>query len=237
LDKEGNLQSKRYWDKKWSSIFDGYQKDLRHGHYVAALADGRGRRFLELGAGSFRDTAYLRGLGFEVLGIDFSENSCSLARSAFPHLTDSIICGDAFKTELLEFSVDVSFSKGFLGCFGDAEISSILLEQRRVTSKLIMATVHNSHNKKFLDYFKSRAEADSLYSLRFFAVDEIEHAFRSVGLKPQVFTVGKAYVSGEDVLIAEGAPLSLIRDAIVSQGPVALEISEYLMVVADVEAV
>ena len=128
--------------------------------------------------------------------------------------------------------MDVTFSKGFVGCFENDDIVRILSEQRRISRNYVVATVHNAHNPGFKEYFNKRAELDLLYSLRFFFVEEINELFQSAGLVPEVFSVGKAYQSGGDLLIREGASLVEVAKFIKSSGLQGIKSSEYLMVAA-----
>lgn len=220
------------WDVKWEGIFEKYQSDLRHGYYVGSLIGDSCNSVLEIGAGSFRDIAFLSRHGFEVFGFDYSPVACEKAIARFPELSKNFWCGNAFQIDLESKSVDASFSNGFIGCFDDEKILQLLTEQKRVTKKIMIATVHNAHNLDFQRYFKKRSAEDNLYSIRFFSLDDVERLQRDLQVRFDVYPVGKGYVADEDILIRSDASLVKIRDFILEQGMRKLDSSERLMLVA-----
>jgi SAM-dependent methyltransferase len=55
-----------------------------------------GRRALDFGCGTGRSTRFLRGLGFDVVGVDIAEPMLALARAADPHGDYRLVGGDDF---------------------------------------------------------------------------------------------------------------------------------------------
>lgn len=233
MSKLSELQSIDYWDNKWGSIFDKYQKDLRHGHYVASLLDLKIKSVLEIGAGSFRDISFLGTLGFNIGAFDFSKSSCELAKSLYPQFSDFFWCGDAFNIDLPNEAYDSSFSNGFVGCFENPQIIELVKEQMRVTKNKLIVTLHNGHNQKFVNYFEDKKKTDDLFSVRFFNIDELKEIFDIFNKPYKVYPVGKAYETDEDILIQENKSIEEIRECILAQGFSKLETSEKLMVVMD----
>ncbi len=227
-----DLQDRLSWNSKWIYLFKQYQADLRHGYYIASLLKNQEWTVLEIGAGSFRDIALLGRLGYSIGGLDFSELSCEKVKMEFPEFSERFWCGDAFNTNLNDNEYDVSYSNGFIGCFDDLQIDLLLKEQVRITKKIIISTVHNAHNIRFREYFDNKTAVDSIYSLRFFTINEISNIFKKLDLNFVIYPVGKAYVAGEDLMIKDGASMPEIREYIISQNDHALEASERLMVVA-----
>ena len=229
----GNLHkdsSSGDWDRKWIDIFDHYQNDLRHAHYVRALLDVDETHILEVGAGSFRDMAELRRQGLDCEGMDFSSESVVRARRKFPEFEPFIHEMSAFSMVFADRSFDVSYHNGFWALFSDDQIDALAREQVRITDKRMIATVHNAHNRQFVEYFDRMKADDPLYDIRFFEVDEISSLMRKVCMDVTVVPVGKGKKFHEDLLIKNGTtdPAS-IRACLVDAGHSHLENSERLM--------
>ena len=234
VNKLTELQNESMWNEKWDSIFDQYQADLRHGWYVAAFLNSGIETVLEIGAGSFRDIAFIARLGKKIGAFDFSLKACNLAQQKHPNLAKFFWCDDAFATKLQNKSFDASFSNGFIGCFDDEQIHSLIKEQLRVTKKQMIITLHNGHNQGFKNYFIEKKNADNLYEVRFFTLDEINIILDKFSFCYKIFPVGKAYKELEDTFIKNNASLAEIKECILSQKMQYLESSERLMVVIDI---
>lgn len=220
------------WDGKWEAIFDRYQNDLRHAHYVRAILRRDERSILEIGAGSFRDIALLARKGLKVAGMDFSATAVARARQRFPGLAPSLHEMSAFSMGFADGSFDLSYHNGFWVLFDDARIRELASEQARVTRRRMIATVHNAHNRQFVDYFERMKADDPLYDIRFFERDEISSLMEAVCTDVQVIPVGKQKQRGEDWLIRRNlAWPPLVRRALLRQGPTGLATSERLLCV------
>lgn len=55
------------------------------------------KRILDLGCGSGRHTIYLSSQGFDVWGIDISEEACKITKSQLPSTDTKIVCGSIYK--------------------------------------------------------------------------------------------------------------------------------------------
>jgi len=227
------LQNDSIWDSKWKILFERYQFDLRHGYYIASILNNDIDSILEIGAGSYRDSALLARLGKKIGAFDFSLEACNLAKKKYPTLQQFFWQDNAFNTCLKDSAFDASFSNGFIGLFDDLQIENLIKEQIRITKKLLIITLHNGHNQGFQKYFKQQAESDNLYEIRFFKLEDIKNIFTKFSLNYKIYPVGKAYKDHEDILIQNKASLSEIKDCIFSQGMNFLETSERLMVVCD----
>lgn len=192
------------WDKKWVSIFDHYQQDLRHAHYIRAILKHDEKTVLEMAAGSFRDMAALRRAGVDCSGMDFSPESVQRAIKAFPEFASHIHQMSAFNMRFEDDSFDVTYHNGFWILFNDKQIHALAKEQARVTQKRMIATVHNAHNKGFVAYFDRLKQDDPLYDIRFFDIDEITALMRTVCDDVHVIPVGKGKRRHEDFLIRLG---------------------------------
>ncbi|MXN31915.1 class I SAM-dependent methyltransferase [Delftia sp. CH05] len=229
LDKTSTASA---WDSKWSTIFDHYQKDLRHAHYMRALMHSDERKILEMAAGSFRDMAALRRAGLDCHGMDFSGESIERAKANFPEFKEKIHQMSAFEMPFDNQFFDVSYHNGFWVLFSDENIRKLAQEQARITGKRMFATVHNAHNRQFVDYFDRLKKDDPLYDVRFFHVEDLTALMSEVCDDVQVIPVGKGKRRHEDWLIKMGIthPL-LLRSYLKISGMQYLNSSERLLCV------
>lgn len=220
------------WDRKWADIFDHYQNDLRHAYYIHALLEDHDCHVLEIGAGSFRDMAELRRRGIDCEGMDFSPESVERARRQFPDMANAIHHMSAFDMPFPDKAFDVTYHNGVWVLFSDAQIKELSAEQARVTRHRMIATVHNAHNRQFVEYFECKKAEDSLYDIRFFEMDEIAELMRESCRQVTIMPVGKGKQYHEDLLIKNGVtdPATL-RACLTENGLKHLESSERLMCV------
>lgn len=231
------LNTTNEWNSKWQNIFLEYQKDLRHAYYINAIRKHNEIRLLEIAAGSFRDMAALNNFGVDCNGVDFSKTVVECATERFPWLCDKISVMDAFNLDFNDKEFDLSYHNGLWVCFQDDKaIGKLLSEQIRVTRHRVVATVHNKHNKAFVQYFEKKvADGDNLFDIRFFEYDEIYDIMRSQCRKVHIIPVGKAYRSHEDTLIRYGLGTPfLIRNCFRLSGNRLLEKSERLLCIGDI---
>lgn len=222
------------WDSKWPDIFDHYQNDSRHAHYINAVRQRDEQKILEIAAGSFRDIAWLNDKGLEGYGIDFSSEAVTRARKFYPQQADKFSVQDASQLEFADDFFDLSYHNGFWGLFSDADIKKMAVEQARVTRKRIIVTVHNAHNIGFANYFKSKQETDRLFNIRFFTVDEMHAWLSTVCRSVTIIPVGKGKKTHEDWLIRKGLHHpALIKSMFTFSGMKYLERSERLMCIGE----
>lgn len=223
------------WDRKWKDIFEHYQQDLRHAHYIHAMLDAKEQHVLEIGAGSFRDMAELRRMGVDCEGMDFSQESVRLARQQFPEFSGAIHQMSAFDMQFADKAFDVSYHNGVWVLFDDEQIKSLAVEQARITRYRMIATVHNAHNRQFVEYFDRLKADDSLYDIRFFWVDELSNLMHQVCSEVVIVPVGKGKKYHEDLLINNGIiDPKILRACFEENGLKYLESSERLMCIGTV---
>lgn len=227
------ITSSEEWDNKWIDIFQQYQTDLRHAYYINAIKNNDEDKLLEIAAGSFRDVAKLNKLGVDCTGIDFSKKSVDLAKEKFNDISNKIKYMDAFNLSYNNEEFDLTYHNGFWVLFSNNEIISLAKEQARITKKRIIATVHNAHNKNFVDYFKKLSKKDPLYNIRFFFSDEITELMKPIGKNISIIPVGKGKKFHEDMLINIKADKKTIRNYLYSSKQDLLMESERLMVIID----
>jgi len=157
--------------------------------------------------------ATLRAKGINCKGIDFSKESIALARKHFPDHIDCIHEMSAFDMKFANREFDVSYHNGLWGYFSDDQIDLLAKEQARVTGSRMMATVHNAHNKQFVEYFEKLKPEDPLYDIRFFNLDEITGLMGKYCDEIVVIPVGKGKKRHEDWLIKHGVTNPTIINA------------------------
>ncbi len=123
---------KRHWDRFWATspgMADTYANDGRLVAFLVSSLDLKGKRVLEVGAGTGRDSLALAGSGAEVWTLDYSDESLRLMREVAGD-TIRIVCGDARAIPFADASFDVVFHQGLLEHFRDP--LDVLAENRRV---------------------------------------------------------------------------------------------------------
>ncbi|MCC5902970.1 MAG: class I SAM-dependent methyltransferase [Halomonas sp.] len=231
-----SLDTSVSWDEKWKLVFKNYQNDLRHGYYIKSIFTEKSLSILEIGAGSFRDTAFLNRAGYNCHGIDFSDESVSLAKQEFPDLQDQFHKMNALKLNFPDKSFDISFSNGFIGLFDANTIHALIKEQIRVTKKYIVLTVHNGHNKQFRNYFEKMKEKDPLFNITFFEKQDMKKIFNEHNLRLKVLPVGKQKKHWEDWLIKQNLSIPiLMRACFKLPTSISLNRSERLLCIAKIK--
>jgi SAM-dependent methyltransferase len=129
---------KKHWEEFWSSspgLEDVYANDGRVVAFLASRLDLKGKRVLEVGAGTGRDSVELAARGAEVWTLDYSEESLRILREVSAARVPSqehlgIVSGDARALPFRNDSFDVVFHQGLLEHFRDP--LALLRENHRV---------------------------------------------------------------------------------------------------------
>jgi len=232
---EVGVKTKEEWNQKWETIFDHYQQDLRHAYYIRAILNPNENKIIELAAGSFRDTGALNAMNIDCYGADYSSNAVLLAKKQFPLIADKLSEQDSFNINFSDKLFDLSFHNGFWVLFpDDSNILKLMQEQARITKYRIIATVHNAHNKQFVEYFDKLKQNDPLYKVRFFEMEEITELMKKVAKNVNIIPVGKGKKYYEDDLINIGlGDPEYIRKSFEYHGLKLLETSERLMCIGE----
>lgn len=179
------LDSTAYWNEAWDKYSQLYVNVIpRQAYYLSFLlrdhlrhvvpCESETLKFLELGAGSYRDTAKLNDWGYDCIGLDYSEKAHSIARENYPLHQDKLRCGDALNLDWPDRYFDVSFHNGLFVCFRDDDIlEKMMREQARVTKTAVVCTVHNHDNTTLKNNFRRLAKNETLYDIRFFTPAEM----------------------------------------------------------------
>ncbi len=127
--------TKAHWDSYWQEHTDPaetYDNDDRVIGAILSLGDVRGKRILEVGAGSGRDSIELARRGAKVTVIDYVPSSLTVvgdnAKAAGVHI--DMVCGDGTGMPFPDGTFDVVFHQGLMEHFRDA--NPLLDDNRRV---------------------------------------------------------------------------------------------------------
>ena len=126
---------KKHWDQFWASSSDLeqlYANDNRIIENLEAALDISGKRILEVGAGTGRDSETLSARAGDVWTLDYSEESLRLMADNIQQPV-RIVCGNAFSLPFASGSFDVVFHQGLLEHFKNPQ--DILTENHRVLKK------------------------------------------------------------------------------------------------------
>ncbi len=116
----------RHWQRFWEEaerhgLDEVYDNDGRLVREIVALGDLRGRRILEVGAGTGRDAVALARAGAVVFTIDYVAGSLLLTRRAAAAAAMPLapVCGDGLAMPFADATFDVVFHQGLLEHFRD----------------------------------------------------------------------------------------------------------------------
>ncbi len=137
--KQKNTKHRRdVWESFWTGkkeLDQVYSNADRVIYQIQSLGDLKGKRILEVGAGSGRDGLKLVDHSGCVVLLDYAKNSLELMKYWSAKLKKPVflVQGDAFHLPFCDQSIDVVFHQGLLEHFRDPE--NILKENHRVLRK------------------------------------------------------------------------------------------------------
>jgi ubiquinone/menaquinone biosynthesis C-methylase UbiE len=122
-----------FWEEK-KDASDVYWNNNRVLRNLRHVIDIRGKKILEIGAGTGRDSFPLIENGADVYQLDYAENSLKILRQIAEqrNLHPHIVGGDAFALPFEENTFDVVFHQGLLEHFSRARAEKLLRENIRV---------------------------------------------------------------------------------------------------------
>lgn len=130
--------TKAHWDAYWKENADPhvtYDNDNRVINAILALGEVRGKRILEVGAGSGRDSIELARRGAHVTVIDYVPSSLDVVarNAAAAGVTITMVCADGTRMPFDEGTFDVVFHQGLLEHFRDPV--PLVADNRRVLKR------------------------------------------------------------------------------------------------------
>ncbi|MFA6232946.1 MAG: methyltransferase domain-containing protein [Bacteroidota bacterium] len=183
--------TKQNWDTFWDQKADTkevYANTDRIRRNLARNLDLRGKRILEVGAGTGRDSFYMAQDGAELVLLDYSMNSLKIIRTLLPS-TDHIsaVGGDAFALPFPDGSFDAVFHQGLLEHFRKDDARRLLEENVRVlrTGGLLVVDVPQRwHIYTAIKHTLIALNAWFAGWEREFSVAELRNLLKELGLQP-----------------------------------------------------
>lgn len=182
--------TKNNWDVFWeekSNLGEVYPNTDRIRRHLGALIDLRGKRILEVGAGTGRDSFYMSKDGAELHLLDYSMNSLKLIKKAAPaDFPLNAIGGDAFALPFNDGTFDVVFHQGLLEHFRKEKADALLAENIRVLNKgglLIVDVPQRWHVYTIVKHILIAANAWFAGWEREFSVRELTNLLESKGMR------------------------------------------------------
>ena len=210
-----------FWDEK-QDVQDVYSNADRIVRNLSAVTELRGKRILEIGAGTGRDSFPLVERGAIVYQLDYAENSLRiLKRMAAGAGYDVIILGgDTFRLPFRDDSFDVVFHQGLLEHFRAPQAELLLRENIRVIEPggyLLVDVPQRYHLYTLVKHLLITMNKWFAGWERSFSTPELRSVLRSLGLVP-VYSYGEwmmpsfFYRALREVLKKAGVTIPLYLD-------------------------
>jgi ubiquinone/menaquinone biosynthesis C-methylase UbiE len=131
------ISTKNNWETFWKkkeNFHEYYSNTDRVLRNLTALMDLKGKKVLEIGAGTGRDSLNLVKYGAEVYQLDYAENALRLMKDVADEsgLPVHLIGGNAFRLPFRDQSFDVVFHQGLLEHFREPTATNLLKENARI---------------------------------------------------------------------------------------------------------
>lgn len=152
-------------------------------HLVGKIRDAK--TILDVGCGPGIYCKKLSEIGYDVIGVDYSENTVELAKQKYPELTFKVADGYNLPFENGQF--DIVLSIGALQCILDHE--QFIKELIRVSKKAVIVStlLKKKKSKDPMRTLREQLKADA-FPCREYHVSEILPIFEKAGMKTSVIT-------------------------------------------------
>jgi ubiquinone/menaquinone biosynthesis C-methylase UbiE len=182
----------RTWDSFWRRprpVEEVYGNDGRVARNLSDVLDPKGKRVLEVGAGTGRDSLSLASSGAEVYQLDYSMEALRLAREVASRAGAPVrlLGGNALALPFRKGSFDVVVHQGLLEHFHAPEAARLLAENVRVLKPggyLLVDVPQRYHPYSALKHVLIAMNAWFAGWEREFSVRELERDLRDVSLVP-----------------------------------------------------
>ncbi|MBW7887136.1 MAG: class I SAM-dependent methyltransferase [Bacteroidetes bacterium] len=126
-----------HWEEFWkekNNMEEVYSNSDRVVRNIVKLTDVKGKKILEIGAGTGRDSFPFVTLGAEVFQLDYSPNSLKIMKQIADteKMDVTIIGGDTFQLPFQDETFDIIFHQGLLEHFRREKAGALLKENIRV---------------------------------------------------------------------------------------------------------
>lgn len=217
--KESRLE---HWDNFWEEkkeVNEVYSNSDRVVRNLVKVTDIQGKKILEIGAGTGRDSFPLVDLGANVYQLDYSMNSLKIMKkiASDEKMDVTIIGGDTFALPFKDGSFDIVFHQGLLEHFRHDKAEAMLKENIRILKKGGLLCVDVPQRYHIYTVIKTVLIAVNQWFAgweRSFSVPELKNEMERLGLKT-VHTYGEwmypslFYRASREVLLKFGLKLPL----------------------------
>jgi len=225
------------WDKFWvdkKEFKEVYSNSDRVVRNLMKVMDVKGKRILEVGAGTGRDSLPLIERGAEIYQLDYSEPALHIMKRIADEnrLDVKILGGDTFCLPFRDGTFDVVFHQGLLEHFRPTQAEALLKENIRVLKKgglLLVDVPQRYHIYTVIKHALIAVDKWFAGWEREFSVTELRTIMTGLGLEP-IHTYGEwmypslFYRASREALLKIGVklplyptffgPLSSVRKAI-----------------------
>lgn len=184
--------TKSHWENFWSDkkeVHEVYSNEDRVLRNVLRVTDLRGKRVLEVGAGTGRDSFGMVEQGASVFMLDYSTNSLNIIKNlaAQERVDVNAVGGDAFSLPFADGTFDLVFHQGLLEHFREKEAENLLKENIRVIKSgglLLVDVPQRYHIYTVMKHILIALDRWFAGWEREFSVSELDRLLRSFGIVP-----------------------------------------------------
>ncbi len=184
--------TKSHWEKFWSEkreVHEVYSNDNRVLRNVLSVADLHGKRVLEVGAGTGRDSFGMVEQGASVFMLDYSTNSLNIIKNIATEEKVEVnpVGGNAFSLPFPDGSFDLVFHQGLLEHFREGDAENLLKENIRVLKSgglLLVDVPQRYHVYTVMKHILIAIDRWFAGWEREFSIPELDRLLRSLGVDP-----------------------------------------------------
>jgi len=184
--------TKLHWEKFWSDkkdFHEVYSNDDRVLRNVLSVTGLQGKRVLEVGAGTGRDSFGMVERGATVYMLDYSTNSLNIIKNIAVEAKVEVspVGGNAFSLPFPNGSFDLVFHQGLLEHFREKEAENLLKENIRVLKSgglLLVDVPQRYHVYTVMKHILIAIDKWFAGWEREFSVPELDKLLRSLGVNP-----------------------------------------------------
>jgi ubiquinone/menaquinone biosynthesis C-methylase UbiE len=191
-DVQKKKSTRSHWENFWSAkkdVHEVYSNDNRVLRHVLKMTNLEGKRVLEVGAGTGRDSFGMVEHGASVFMLDYSKNSLNIIKNiATDEKVDvNPVGGNAFALPFANDSFDLVFHQGLLEHFREKEANALLKENIRVLKSgglLLVDVPQRYHIYTVMKHILIAFDKWFAGWEREFSVRELDMLLRSLGVVP-----------------------------------------------------
>lgn len=183
-----------FWDEKQDTdeVYSNAGRVLRH---LSRVTDLKGKRVLEIGAGTGRDSFPLVEHGADVYQLDYAENSLKILKRLADesNLPVGIVGGDTFRLPFRDATFDIVFHQGLLEHFRKPVAVKLLRENIRILKPeglLLVDVPQRWHSYTVAKHLLIAVDKWFAGWERSFSIGELRSVLRNEGLTP-VYAYGE----------------------------------------------